>query len=239
MEVRGLQDLPPEALASLLKSVRIERLGLEEEASFFAVALVISGWVRVLPAIADLACAVASQGQIVFTVGSLEEGVELRLSAGQDETLVALWDRAALDAAIADCPWVAEELRSVADGFQALAGASMGPLSDHLDETLLRMVTERCTVKVLQPGDVVCQQGKAVPGMHIVGAGRLELVDGDVVVGELGPGEILFGSEILSAAPAPRTARAGRGGALVLVASRMAAHELMMSVPPLLELLAM
>jgi hypothetical protein len=32
--------------------------------------------------------------------------------------------------------------------------------------------------------------------------------------------------------------RAGKQGALVLVTDRMAAHELMVSVPPLLELLA-
>jgi hypothetical protein len=32
--------------------------------------------------------------------------------------------------------------------------------------------------------------------------------------------------------------RAGSGGALVLVIDRMAAHELLVSVPPLLEILA-
>jgi CRP-like cAMP-binding protein len=94
-------------------------------------------------------------------------------------------------------------------------------------------------VRTLRPGEVVAEQGQRVPGMYIVGAGRLELVSEDgSVYSELGPGEFLFSAQVLSAGAAPKTARAGRLGALVLVAERKVAHELVTSVPPLLELLA-
>jgi hypothetical protein len=51
------------------------------------------------------------------------------------------------------------------------------------------------------------------------------------------PGEILFGAELLERAPAPSTVRAGAEGALVIVSTRTATEELLVTVPPLLELL--
>jgi hypothetical protein len=48
----------------------------------------------------------------------------------------------------------------------------------------------------------------------------------------------LFAPQVLSAGKAPTAARAGAAGALLMAADRHAAHELMLSVPPLLELLA-
>ena len=237
--VAGLQDLPPEAQAELAANARIETLDVDEEVSAFAVALVIEGWASIMPAIADVACAFAQAGDVVFTHGTLEDAVALRVVAGETDTRVAVWDRAALTHATADCPWVADELRLVADRFQALGGAAMGPLGDRLDDTLRQSVTDRCEVRTLMAGDEIVQQGKAVPGMFIVGGGTLELVNAEGErIGELGPGEFLFASEVMTAAPAPAVARAGDGGALVLFAARHAAHELMLSVPPLLEILS-
>jgi hypothetical protein len=78
--------------------------------------------------------------------------------------------------------------------------------------------------------------------MYIVGAGRLELAEGAgetaAITDELGPGDFLFAEQILAAGPAPYTVRAGKTGALLLFAPRMMAHELLVSVPPLLEILA-
>jgi hypothetical protein len=239
MDVPGLQDLPPEAQEELVRSARLDTLDVDDEVSSFGIALVIEGWASVMPAIADVACSFAQPGDVVFSQGSLESSVALRVVAGETDTVVAVWEREALDAATADCPWVADELRVVADRFQCLAGAAMGPLGERLDDTLRQSVTDRCEVKTLLAGDTVVEQGDDVPGMYIVGAGEVEILDdAGAVTMELGPGDFLFASEVMSAGSAPATARAGSNGALLLFAQRHAAHELMVIVPPLLEILA-
>ena len=102
------------------------------------------------------------------------------------------------------------------------------------------MIIQRCEIRRLLPNEVIAEAGKGVPGMVIVGAGRVEILDasGQSVSEQLGPGEFLFAQQILAAAPAPATARAGKGGAIVLFAERKVAHELMVSVPPLLLIFA-
>jgi hypothetical protein len=237
-DVRGLQDLPADAQAGLAHGARIEALGPDEEIGGFAVALVLEGDVRIMPSIADVACAFAAKGEVVFTTGSLEDGVMLRVVAGDAGARVAVWEPEALVEATASCPWVADELRLVADRYQALAGAMMGAMGDRLDDALRSMVTSRCDVRLLLGGEVLLEAGKPLDGMYIVGAGRLELVVDGEVVDELGPGDFLFTEQILAAGAAPSTARAGKTGALLLFAQRMTAHELLVSVPPLLEILA-
>ncbi|HWZ92411.1 MAG TPA: hypothetical protein VNW92_26280, partial [Polyangiaceae bacterium] len=69
-------------------------------------------------------------------------------------------------------------------------------------------------------------------------AGRIEIGDGDAIESELGPGDFLFAAQVLSGGAAPHAARAGKGGALALFAGRHVAHELLLSVPPLLEIFA-
>jgi Cyclic nucleotide-binding domain len=239
-EVRGLEDLPEEAQVELAARARLQTLAPEEETGAFAIALVVKGWVNIMPTIADAVCARAAQGEVVFTQGTLEEGVLLRVVAGEEDTTLALWDRAAMEKATADCPWVADELRAVADRYQALAGAAMGPLGERLDDALRAQITDRCEVRALLPREFVFSTGQPVAGIHIVGAGRIEVIEGDsdAVADELGPGDILFSNQVMASAPAPATARAGKDGALLLCADRHVAHELMVSVPPLLELLA-
>jgi hypothetical protein len=238
-DVAGLQDLPPEAQVELIESARLETLDVDEEVSAFAVALVIEGWVSIMPSIADVACAFAPAGDVVFTHGTLDESIAIRVVAGETDTVVAVWDRPALAKATEDCPWVGDELRTVADRFQALAGAAMGPLGDRMDDTLRQSVTDRCQVKILLSREELQKKGEAVPGFYIVGGGRVELLDdAGEVEDELGPGDFLYATEVMSASAAPITARAAAGGALVLFADRHTAHELMVSVPPLLEILA-
>jgi len=72
----------------------------------------------------------------------------------------------------------------------------------------------------------------------VLGAGHLELCTGAIVSEQLHPGDFLFATQVMAGGGAPFTARAGAGGALLLRADRMAAHELLVSVPPLLEILA-
>lgn len=236
--VRGLQDLPEESQLALAKGATVETLNTEEELNGFAVALVLKGKVGIMPAIADVACAEAGVSEVVFTEGHLAEGVMLRVVASVDDTKVAYWDRALLDAQIADCPWVADDLKSIADRFQALAGASMGSLGDRLDAALRGMVTDRCEVIRLEPSEALLQAGQTVNGMYVVGAGHIDLVGPDGPGGTLNPGDFLFPAQVMGGGGAPYTARAGGGGALLLRAERMAALELLVSVPPLLEILA-
>jgi CRP-like cAMP-binding protein len=175
---------------------------------------------------------------VVFTRGSLADGVALRVVAREDGTSIATWDTDVIESKLVDCPWVIDELRVVADRLQALAGVCMGKMGERLDDSLRGMVTDRCEVRQLLPDETFIKQGDRVGGMHIVGAGRLFVTHEDGASEELGPGDFLFAAEVLGGGAAPATVRAGHGGALVLLADRMAAHELLVSVPPLLEILA-
>jgi CRP-like cAMP-binding protein len=98
----------------------------------------------------------------------------------------------------------------------------------------------KCETRQLLEGDVLIEAGQSLAGLHIVGAGRLEVFgpEGDKR-GELGAGDFVFASAVLGGGKAPARAVAGAGGALVLHASRHATHELLVSVPPLLEILTM
>jgi hypothetical protein len=236
--VRGFEDLPEESQRRLAAASVVTTLSADEEVSAFAAALVTRGRVGIMPAIADVPAGIAAPGDVVFTRGTLAEGVVLRVVALEDGTTVATWSDETLRAEMADCPWVEDELRLVADRFQALAGATLGPLGERLDDALRGMVTARLEVKAYEPGEVIVEQGKAVPGLHVIGAGRIELLQKNAVVEELGAGDFLFAAEVLSAGAAHASARAGKTGALVLFAPRSAAHELLVSVPPLLEILA-
>jgi CRP-like cAMP-binding protein len=233
-DVRGLEDLPPETQAELVGRARIEVLGPDEEVNAFGLALVLKGSVSVMPAIADVACARASVGEPVFCQGNLENGVAVRVVAHSEGAELAVWQAEDFESAMASCPWVAEELRTVADRFQALAGATMGPLGDSLDESMRALVTDRTEVKRLEAGEELLSAGNPLPGLHIVGAGSLEIEGGDEAL----PGDLLFAQLLLGGGATPKTVRAGDQGALVLFVDRSSAHELMMSVPPLLEVLA-
>jgi hypothetical protein len=238
--VRGLEDLPEEAQAQLVSQARLEALGPTEELALSAVALVVKGSVELVPAVSDLPCAHARKGDVIFTRGTLTKGIALGVVAGEEGAVVATWDSQALDGATADCPWVADELRGVADHFQALAGATMGILGERLDDALRQTVFGKCETRQLLEGDVLIEAGQSLAGLHIVGAGRLEVFgpEGDKR-GELGAGDFVFASAVLGGGKAPARAVAGAGGALVLHASRHATHELLVSVPPLLEILTM
>jgi hypothetical protein len=241
-EVHGLEDLPEDAQRDLVRSVEIHLLEAEEEVSGFGLALVLEGRVSVMPAVMDVVCVQAGRGDLIFAEGHVEEGVSLKVVAADDGTRVASWPIEQFARAIAPCPWVRDDLRRVGDHLQAMVGAAMGRLGEQLDEQLRSMVLDRCTIKLLLPGELAAEAGKPLTGMTIVGAGRLELVDasGNPLPGdrELGAGDFVFPSEMLRAATAPATARAARSGALIVFADRKTAHELLMSVPPLIEVLS-
>jgi CRP-like cAMP-binding protein len=237
-EVRGLEDVPPEGQAILAREAIIKHLAVEEEIRAFGLALVVRGAVSVMPAIADLACARASKGEIVWSQGNLAEGIALRLVAVEDSTEVAVWAADLLKSTVRDYPWVVEDLKALADRFQALAGIAMGPMGERLDDSVRAMVADQCEIKRLLPGEILTKQGKPVGGMYVVAAGRIEVLAGDAVESELGPGDFLFAPQVLSNGAAPSDSRAGSGGALLLFAGRAVSHNLLLSVPPLLEIFA-
>ncbi|MEP7052680.1 MAG: hypothetical protein ABJB12_20095 [Pseudomonadota bacterium] len=238
-QVSGLEDLPPESQALLAREAHIATLKREEELSAFGLALVLKGAINIMPAIADLSCARATKGDIVWGQGNLDEGVVLRLVAAEDASEVAVWDAALIKGAVRDCPWVIDDLKALADRYQALAGVAMGPMGERLDDSLRAMVTGRCEIKRLLPNEALATRGKPVGGMYVVAAGRIEILDdAEEVESELGPGDFVFAPQVLSNGAAPRNARAGKQGALLLFAGRSVAHELLLSVPPLLEIFA-
>jgi hypothetical protein len=237
-EVRGLEDLPLESQVALVREAVIESLNADEEVSSFGLALVLKGSVSIMPAIADLSCARAVKGDIIWSQGNLEDGIALRLVAARNATEVVIWESSLIKSSVRDCPWVIDDLKALADRFQALAGVAMGPLGERLDDLLRATVTDRCEIKRLLPNEELLARGKPVGGMYIVAAGRIEIFEGRKLESELGPGDFLFAPQVLSNGAAPRNARAGKGGALVLFAGRSVAHQLLLSVPPLLEIFA-
>ena len=135
-------------------------------------------------------------------------------------------------------PWVEEDLRAAADRVQTLVGITIGPLGERLDASIREEIVGRLTMRPLIAGEVVVNEGDAVPGLLLVGIGELELVKGDEVVGAVSSGDFLFPTEVLGAGSAPSMARAGAGGALVMFGDRRVAQELLVTCPPLLEVFA-
>jgi hypothetical protein len=237
--VPGLEDLTPEIHAELGARARTKKLEPDEEVGGYGLLWVMKGMVMIMPTVADAVIAMASEGKTVFSRGNLSANVDLRAVAGPQGAEVAVWQPEHFESVLEKCPWVADDLRAIADRFQTLAGASMGLLGERLDDAMRAMITDRAEVKLLLPGEVVVEESKPVVGLYVVGAGALELVKNDNVERELGPGDLLFSSAVLTHEPAPALARAGSQGALVLYWDRMTTHELIVSVPPLLELVAM
>ncbi len=237
-EVQGFEDLPAEVQRKLAAQARIEVLAEGEEVAFFGAAVVTSGSVDILPAFSDDAGAVAHQADVVFTQGTLSDSIELRVVAKVDETRVAVWAPDELEAALAECPWVEDELRFIADYFLAVCGAALGPLGERLDDSLRATVFRRLEVRALAPREMLLEAGESIHSLFVVGGGRLELNREGTSPVELPPGGFVFPDKMMTAQNAPCNVQAGEQGALVLFAPRAVAHELMMSVPPLLEVLA-
>ncbi len=239
MSVEGFQDLPEESALALAEQAELRTLEVQEEISGFGLAIVTHGAVSLMPSVANATCRVATKGQVLFTQGTLEGSASVRIVGLEQGSRVAVFNKADLDRAVVSCPWVGDELAAVADTHLAFAGAALGPLGHSLDEVFRFMVLEKCTVKRKGARDVIAIGGKPMDGMYILGGGSLEVVDeGGTLLKLLSMGDFVFPETVLSAAPAEHTVRAGPRGALVLYAPRKAAHELLATCPPFIELLA-
>ena len=238
--VEALTDLPDDARDALAAAAVVQDLGRDEEVSGFALAYVIDGSVDLAATIVDASALKLDAGAVLRSRGTIEHAAPMRLVALSERATVATWDERAVDEAFRTCPWVEDELRAAGDRLQALIGATMGPLGDRLDPTLRAQVTGRLAVRALAEHEVFALRGAPIPGLLVVGAGELELVgeDGSPNGTLLRAGDFLFPNEVLGAAPAPATVRASTGGALILLAERKLAQELLVTCPPLLEVFA-
>ncbi len=212
-------------------------IATDEEVSTFALALVVDGEIDVSATIVDAPAVRLEKNAVLRSRGTMVPGVALRLVCSSEKATVATWDDAAVELAFRTCPWVEEDLRAVTDRVQAKAGVTMGPLGDRFDQSLRDHLTSKLTVRGLAPGEILIAQGKPTP-IAVVGNGDLILTKNEERTETLGPGDFVFPTQILAHAPAPATAAAGPAGAVVLFGDRAVAQELLMSFPPLLEVLA-
>jgi CRP-like cAMP-binding protein len=228
-------ELSDEQRKALFQSVTIESIAADEELKVTGLALVIDGLVSVQATVSDVSAGTLKSGEAIYAKSSIPDTMTLRLVAEADPTKVALWDLDAVDAALAGSSALLEGLMQASNRIQAIAGCTMGPLGDRLDEGLRTSAIERLEVRVLQPNEVVATAGLPVPGMIILGVGTVELdEDGQ----RLGPGDFLFAREVLGGESAPATARAGAKGAIIFFGARALAQELLVTCPPLLEIFA-
>jgi hypothetical protein len=239
-QVEALSDLPDDARAAFAVAAKVQVLAREDEVSGFALALVLEGEVDVSATIVDAAAQRMGPGAVMRARGTIEQFAPVRLIGASPSARVATWDEQAVTEAFRTCPWVEDELRAAGDRLQALVGITMGPLGERLDATLRADVMSRLQLRALAEHEVITTKGGATVGLLVVGGGELELLgdDGAPSGAVLHPGEFLFPNESLRAAPAPSTVRASRGGALVLLAERGVAQELLVTCPPLLEIFA-
>jgi CRP-like cAMP-binding protein len=235
--VEALTDLPDDAREAFAAAATMHTIAREEEVSHFALALVVDGEIDVSATIVDAPALRLERNSILRSRGTIVPGVELRLVCASPKALLATWGDAAVEAAFRTCPWVEEDLRAVADRVQAKAGVTMGPLGERFDQSLREHLLGRLTVRNLAPGEILVAQGKPTP-IAFVGIGEIVCTRDGTRGKTLRPGDIVFPAQTLVHAPAPATATAGPMGAVVLYGEHAVAQELLMSFPPLLEMLA-
>jgi hypothetical protein len=235
--VEALSDLPDDEREALARCAIVRDLGLGEDVSGFALVFVIEGSADVTAVHVHAPAMRLEAGTVLRGRGTLDKPVALRVVVSSNHARLATWSEQDVASAFRSCPWVEDDLCAAGDRAQALVGAAMGPLGSRLDPELRYQVTGRLTLKVMGAGDVVFRAGDVVAGLHVVGGGRFEL-SGGAPPGALTAGDFLLPSFALRAGPAPSQVRAGDGGALLLVAERALAQELLVTCPPLLEILS-
>ncbi len=231
-----LGDLPDDVRASLAAAAAVLRVS--DAPVEFGLALVLEGGVDVVPVGASSPAAHLGQGILLLDRCSVPSDLGLRLLAPGGGAKVAIWTAAVVDEHLTGCPWVEDELKSAASLVHALAGIERGALGRRMDPGVRYELTKTLAVRMVPEGEVVALAGEPVPGILVVGVGELELVQGEQVTGKVRSGEFLFPLEVLGGAKAQRTARGGKGGALVLAGDRKRTQEIVVSYPALLEILA-
>jgi CRP-like cAMP-binding protein len=142
-------------------------------------------------------------------------------------------DEAAIAKVRAAAPWVADELSTGCDAIHALSGVLAGRFGGSLSEPLFAELRKQCEARRLPAGALVMKEGEPVRGLMMLAAGRLDTSPSQ---DEISCGEVIFVDELLAGKNAPSTVRAGRDGALLLVARR-AQTKALLAQPELAKLL--
>jgi hypothetical protein len=239
-EVDAFADLPDDVRETFARRAKIHDLERGDEVSDFALALVLRGAVDVVAMRLDAAATRLDSGSVLRSRGTIEKVTPVRLVAGAETVRVATWSETDVASAFGACPWVEEEICTLSDRVHALVGVTLGRLGDRLDPVLRAEITSKLDLRVMRAGEIFMRAGEPIPGFMIVGAGALERLaqNGQPHGAALPAGTLLFPSQVLSAAAAPETVRAGDSGALVLLSNRHVAQELLVTCPPLIEMLA-
>ena len=236
--VAAFADLPRDVRRKLAAEARVLTLAVGEEAGDFALAYVHRGCLNVTAIVHDTPVTAIDRGAVLRSRASIEPCPQVRLVATVAGSVVAVWGDAAFSDAFQACTWVEDDLRLAATRPLALVGATTGPLSDRLDERHLKEVLASLELRLLGPHEVLVEQGDIVEGVALVGCGELERIGAGGVTETFRSGAVLLADEVLSAARAKGTVRAGAGGAAIFLLDRKKTQEIVMTYPPVLEIFA-
>ena len=145
------------------------------------------------------------------------------------------------EAAFRTCPWVEDDLRAAGDRTRPRSASPWAPSASASIPCCAPTSSRSSRSAPSSSTRSSPRRASPIPGLLVVGAGELELLNAD---GAAGCGAAARGRVPLPPARCcallrrPATARAAKGGALVLFAERHAAQELLVTCPPLLEIFA-
>lgn len=236
--VAGLRSLPAETRELLTEVARVEELTPGKRIVVTGAVLIITGQAGVCAGETQVAAQYVERGSLVPGRGTLSRATPISLVGGPAGATVAVWNDAVLDTALKGSSWIHEELCTAADNFQAIAGATLGPLGE-LSEAQRLGIVERMSVRVVKPQEIIAEQGAKLASLYVVGAGALELVKGDParVTGEVGAGDFLFPGIVVRDLTAPTTVRGGVHGAVVLVGDQALARSILTGPSPAVGIL--
>ena len=236
-----LADVPDDARESLVMQSEKVALLPDEAAPAPAMVIVLQGEVEVRSQGHRTHLDSIAQGQVRLLVAFAPAEGNLELVGGPKGARYLALGISGIELLRAAAPWVVQELEPASDDVHVVAGILRGRHGARLDGPMLDAVLSRAKTMRLAPGATVVRQGEAVRALILVGAGVLTIRSGQEadapILQTLELGEVLFSTELLGRVAAPATVRAGDEGALVIVATRAATEELLVTVPPLLELL--
>jgi hypothetical protein len=237
----GLADVPDDAREHLVEISERVALLPEETHAAPAMVIVLQGEVDVrAPGFVTRLDAIGA-GQVRLLAPLAPSTGEIELVAGAKGARFLALGTEALEGLRNTAPWVVQELEPASDDVHVVAGALRGRHGRRLDGGILDAILARAKTMRLAPGATVVKEGEPVRALILLGSGELTIRAGAgrdaPTIATSEPGDILFATELLGRLPAPATVRAGDHGALVIVATRGATEELLVTVPPLVEIL--
>ena len=236
-----LADVPDDAREALVRQSEKVALLPDEVASAPAMVIVMQGELEVRAPGFVTHLDVISAGQVRVLVAFAPADGSLLVVGGPKGARYLSLGLDAIELLRAAAPWVVQELEPASDDLHVVAGLLRGRFGRRLDGAMIEAILSRAKTMRLAPGAKVVKQGEAVRALILVGAGELTMRGGDdaesAILDTVPVGDFLFATELLGRRASPATVRAGDRGALVIVATRAATEELLVTVPPLLELL--